>query len=103
MWPSGWELGLGIVVGLLYALFLPRTGRSPVAGGLVAGAILYVLGFWALPLLFPAWLAPFRMPLAETALEAVLHAFYGWVFGASYARLSRASGGVRHGRVDPRR
>ncbi|MBW3570503.1 MAG: hypothetical protein KY467_05310 [Gemmatimonadetes bacterium] len=92
----GMHLALGILVGVLYAVLLPRTGLSPVAGGLVTGAILYGLGFWALPLLFPAWLAPFWLDPTGRALQAVAHAFYGWVLGVAYTRLAR------HGR-DPSR
>lgn len=82
------HLGLGIVVGLVYAALLPRLGISPVAGGLIAGAVLYGLGFWALPLLFPAWLAPFWLPPVGRALQAMAHAVYGIVFGWSFRRFN---------------
>lgn len=83
------HLGLGILVGLLYAALRPRLGVSPVAGGLITGGILYALGFWILPLAFPEWLAPFSLPPMEKMLEAVTHAVYGWVFGVVFARLTR--------------
>lgn len=82
------HLWLGILVGLLYAALLPRLGLSPLAGGLIAAAILYALGFWALPLFFPAWLAPFWLPPVGRALQAAAHAVYGVVFGLSYRRLA---------------
>lgn len=83
------HLVLAIIVGALYAALLPRTGLSPIAGGLVTAAILYTLGFWALPLLFPGWLAPFWLPPTGRALQAVAHAVYGTVFGWTYGRLAR--------------
>ncbi|MFW6084483.1 MAG: hypothetical protein ACODAA_04660, partial [Gemmatimonadota bacterium] len=58
------HLWLGVLVGLLYAALLPRLGVSPLGGGLIAGLVLYLLGFWVLPQLYPDWLAPFRLPLA---------------------------------------
>lgn len=82
------HLGLGILVGLLYAALRPRLGVSPVAGGLITGGILYALGFWILPLAFPEWLSPFWLPPTEKMLEAVTHAVYGWVFGVVFARLT---------------
>lgn len=81
------HLGLGILVGVIYAALLPRLGISPIAGGLIAGALLYALGFWVLPLLFPDWLAPFWLPPLEKVLEVVSHAVYGVVFGYAYGRL----------------
>ncbi|HEV2149697.1 MAG TPA: hypothetical protein VGR37_20015 [Longimicrobiaceae bacterium] len=83
------HLGLGIVVGLVYAALLPRLGISPLVGGLIAGAVLYGLGFWLLPLLFPAWLAPFWVPPVEKGVQAATHAVYGVVFGWAYRRLAR--------------
>lgn len=82
------HLSLGILVGLIYTALLPRVGVSPVAGGLIAGAMLYVLGFWLLPLLFPVWLAPFWLPPMGKILQAVAHAVYGVVFGLAYRRLA---------------
>jgi hypothetical protein len=80
--------GLGIIVGVLYALLLPRLRLTPIAGGLLAGAVLYVLGFLILPAAFPEWLAPFRVPLVMHLIEVVTHAIYGVVFGWSYLRLA---------------
>lgn len=85
------HLLLAILVGVIYAGLLPRLGLSPIAGGLITGAVLYVIGFWALPLLFPSWLAPFWLPPTGRALQAVAHAVYGAVFGFSYRRLVRAT------------
>lgn len=82
------HLWLAILVGLVFAALLPRLRISAVVGGLIAGAVLYVLGFWILPTLFPHWLDPFWLPPLENALQAVAHAIYGWVFGASYERLT---------------
>jgi hypothetical protein len=50
--------------------------------------VLYLLGFWALPLLFPVWLSPFWLPPMGRALQAVAHAVYGVVFGVAYRRLT---------------
>lgn len=83
------HLAMGILVGLIYAALLPRLGLSPVAGGLITAAVLYAMGFWLLPLLFPVWLAPFWLPPAGKMLQAVAHAVYGMVFGLVYRR-SRA-------------
>jgi hypothetical protein len=81
------HLWLGILVGLVYATQLPRLGISPVTGGLIAGAVLYGLGFWLLPQLFPRWLAPFWLPPTGRLLQAVAHLVYGLVFGYAYRRL----------------
>jgi hypothetical protein len=81
------HLWLGILVGVTYAALLPRLRISPVMGGLIAAAVLYALGFWTLPLLFPRWLAPFWLPPTDRLLQAVAHAVYGWVFGYAYMRL----------------
>lgn len=81
------HVGLGVLVGLIYAALLPRLGISPIAGGIVAGTVLYALGFWALPLMFPAWLAPFWLPATDRMLQAVAHAAYGVVFGLTFQRL----------------
>lgn len=83
------HLSLAVLVGLIYAALLPRIGVSPIAGGLITGAVLYALGFWILPLTFPQWLAPFWLPSVGRALQAVAHAVYGWAFGAAFARLAR--------------
>lgn len=82
------HVSLGILVGLIYARLLPFFAISPVTGGLITGALLYVLGFWALPLLFPEWLAPFWLPPTGKVLEAVAHVVYGVVFGAAFRRLA---------------
>lgn len=79
---------LGVLVGVIYAALLPVLGLAPVLGGLLAGAVLYALGFWVLPLLFPAWLAPFWLPPSGRALQAVAHAVYGVTFGLAYRRLA---------------
>ncbi len=83
------HLWLGILVGLIYAALLPRLGISPIASGLITGAVLYLLGFWILPLLFPLWLAPFWLPPVGRILQAVAHVVYGVVFGLAYRRLAR--------------
>ncbi len=82
------HVGLAVLVGVVYAALLPRVGVSPVAGGLIAGAVLYALGFWILPLSFPTWLAPFWLPPAGKALQAVAHAVYGVAFGVAFRRLA---------------
>ncbi len=82
------HLFLGILVGVVYAVLLPRLRVSAIAGGLITGAVLYALGFWILPLLFPVWLAPFWLPPMQKIMQAVAHAVYGWVFGYAYRRLS---------------
>ena len=81
------HLLMSVVVGVIYATLLPRLRISPVAGGLITGAVLYTLGFWVLPLLFPAWLLPFWLPPTGKLLQAVAHAGYGWVFGRTFAWL----------------
>jgi hypothetical protein len=85
------HLWLGILVGLVYAALLPRLGLSPLVGGLITGLVLYALGFWLLPLLFPAWLAPFWLPPTGRLLQAVAHLVYGAVLGWTYRRLLRVS------------
>ncbi len=82
------HLSLGILVGLIYAALLPRLRISAIAGGLITGAVLYALGFWILPLLFPVWLAPFWLPPMQKMMQAVAHAVYGWLFGYAYSRLT---------------
>jgi predicted permease len=82
------HLWLAILVGLIYAALLPRLGLSPVVGGFVAAAILYLLGFWILPILFPTWLSPFWLPPTDKLLQVMAHAVYGWVFGAAYSHLT---------------
>lgn len=77
---------LGVLVGIIYAALLPRLGVSPLVGGLITGAVLYLLGFWILPLLFPVWLAPFWLPATGKLLQAMAHAVYGLVFGWVYGR-----------------
>lgn len=81
------HLWLGILVGLVYTALLPLLGISPLQGGLLAGAVLYGLGFWALPLLLPHWLAPFWLPATDRLLQALAHAVYGVVFGLTFERL----------------
>lgn len=88
------HLWMGILVGLVYAALLPRLGVSAVAGGLIAGAVLYALGFWVLPLLFPERLAPFWLPPTGRALQAAAHAVYGLVLGLAYRRLARVPEGA---------
>lgn len=85
------HVGLAVLVGVVYAELLPRVGVRPVAGGLIAGAVLYGLGFWILPLSFPSWLAPFWLPPTGKVLQAVAHAVYGVAFGLAFRRL--AAGG----------
>lgn len=82
------HLVMGVLVGVIYAAVLPRMGVSPVVGGLITGGVLYALGFWILPLLFPVWLAPFWLPPTGKLLQAAAHVVYGVVFGAAYRRLS---------------
>jgi hypothetical protein len=99
MEPPGWvpgdvllgvamHAGLGILVGVVYAVLLPRLALAPIAGGVIAGAVLYVLGFVVLPALFPEWLAPFRVPPVMHAVEIVMHGIYGIVFGLAFRRLT---------------
>lgn len=83
------HLWLGILVGVVYAAFLPRLRISPMAGGLLAGVVLYALGFWTLPLLFPGRLSPFWFPPVGRALQAVAHVVYGVVFGWTFGTLAK--------------
>lgn len=97
MRPTGWvpadvllggamHVGMAILVGILYAILLPRLGISAVAGGLLAGAVLYLFGFLVLPAVFPDWLAPFRLTPIRHLVEIAMHGAYGLVFGWSYRR-----------------
>lgn len=79
---------LGVLVGAVYGALLPRLGPSPIAGGLMTGAVLYGFEFWLLPHLFPARLAPFGLPPAGRALQAVAHVVYGVVLGVAYRRMA---------------
>jgi hypothetical protein len=99
MQPPGWvpedvllgiamHVGLGFLVGLVYALLLPRLDVTPVTGGLIVGAVLYVLGFLVLPRIFPEWLAPFQVPPVMHGIEIVMHAVYGVIFGWTYQWLT---------------
>lgn len=83
------HLMMGIVAGLLYAALLPRLRLNPVTGGVVTGMVLYVLGFWVLPLLFPHRLAPFWLPATEKLLQAGSHLIYGIVFGVAFRAIAR--------------
>jgi hypothetical protein len=83
------HIWLSVLVGLVYAALLPPLGVTPLIGGLIAGVVLYALGFRALPRLYPAWLAPFWLPPAGRALQAGAHIVYGLVFGLTYRRLAR--------------
>lgn len=85
------HLFLALLVGVIYAVALPRIGISPITGGLIAGAVLYLLGFWILPLAFPSWLAPFWLPPTGRALQAAAHAVYGAAFGLAYRKLAGPS------------
>ncbi len=100
--PHGWVLedvllgaamhaGLAILVGICYAVLLPRLAVSAVIGGLMAGAALYVLGFLVLPAVFPEWLAPFRVSPVMHLAQIAMHAGYGFVFGWSYRRTADRS------------
>ncbi|CAN5861508.1 hypothetical protein BH20GEM3_BH20GEM3_04470 [soil metagenome] len=82
----GMHVALGILVGVVYAVLLPRLGVSPIVGGLIAGAVLYLLGFVLLPAVFPDWLAPFRVPPLMHVIEIITHAVYGVVFGLAFRR-----------------
>jgi hypothetical protein len=82
------HVALAIVVGLVYATLLPRLRLHAVAGGIITGAILYGLGFWLLPILFPRWLAPFWLPASGKLLEAMAHAVYGVALGLAFGRLA---------------
>ncbi len=100
MQPPGWvpgdvllggamHAGMAILVGVLYAVLLPRIGVSAVAGGLITGVALYVLGFLVLPAIFPEWLAPFRVSPIMHLVEIAQHGIYGLVFGWSYRWMTR--------------
>ena len=97
--PPGWipgdvatglamHVAFAVVVGAAYGALLPRLGLAPIPGGLIAGAVLYLLGFWMLPLLFPGWLSPFWLPPEGKLLQAMAHAVYGVAFGVAFRRLT---------------
>lgn len=81
------HIAVAILVGLAYARLLPRLDLSPLAGGMLAAALLYGFGFWILPRLFPQWLQPFLLSRGELALQALAHLVYGLVLAVVYARL----------------
>lgn len=81
---------LAVIVGVIYTALLRRIGVSPISGGLITAAVLYLLGFWALPLAFPTWLAPFWLPPTGRALQAAAHGAYGVVFGFAYGRFTES-------------
>lgn len=83
------HLWMAVLVGLVYAALMPRLGVSPITGGLIAAAVLYAMGFWLLPHLFPRQLAPFWLPPLDRLLEAVTHVVYGVVFGLAFRRQIR--------------
>lgn len=88
LWGLLMHVLFGILVGLLYAFLLPRLGLAPLAGGLVTAALLYLFGFWILPLAFSDWLSPFWLPPMGRALQSIAHIVYGIVFGVSFRGLS---------------
>lgn len=90
---------LSVVVGLIYAFLLPRLGLSPLAGGLLTAGLLYLFGFWILPLVFSDWLSPFWLPPMGRVLQFIAHAVYGVVFGVSFHRLARSHGNGKYGNL----
>lgn len=76
------------LIGVLYGLLLRPLRLSPLTGGLLAGGLLYLFGFWLLPALFPEWLEPFRLPVAGKVMQALAHLIYGFALGLFFARQS---------------
>jgi hypothetical protein len=80
-----------MLAGELYAVLLPRLKLTPVQGGLVTGGVFYALGSYILPGAFPEWVAPMKKSLKEKVMTAVVHAFYGVVFGLAYGALTETT------------
>lgn len=81
------HVAFALIIGLAFARGLSRLRLSPLAGGLLTGALLYAFGFWILPRLFPQWLAPFLLAPAELSLQALSHLIYGLVLVLVYSHL----------------
>jgi hypothetical protein len=77
-----------VIAGVLYAALLPRLHLSPVQAGLVAGGVLYALGSYILPATLGEWVQPMVKSPREKAMTAVMHAFYGVVFGLAFKQLT---------------
>jgi hypothetical protein len=80
-----------VIAGGLYAALLPRLQLTPVQGGLVTGGVLYALGSYILPGTLGDWVEPMKKSPKEKAMTAVVHAFYGVVFGLTYKNLIERS------------
>jgi hypothetical protein len=78
------HLTYSVIAGGLYAALLPRLRLTPVQGGLVTGGVLYALGSYILPETLGEWVEPMQKSPKEKAMTAVVHAFYGVVFGLTY-------------------
>lgn len=80
-----------VIAGGLYAALLPRLRLTPIQGGLVTGGVLYALGSYILPETLGEWVEPMQKSPKEKAMTAVMHAFYGVVFGLTYKNLIKRS------------
>lgn len=78
------HLVLGVLVGVAYAELLRRFPLPPVVAGLLAGGLLYTLGTYVLPELFPYWFSPMEKGPRERGMAAATHALYGLAFGLLY-------------------
>jgi hypothetical protein len=85
------HLTYSVIAGGLYAALLPRLQLTPVQGGLVTGGVLYALGSYILPGTLGDWVEPMKKSPKEKAMTAVVHAFYGVVFGLTYKNLIERS------------
>lgn len=80
-----------LIAGGTYAALLPGLRLTPVQGGLVTGAVLYALGSYILLGTLGEWMAPMKKSPKGKAVAAVMHAFYGVVFGLAYHQLTKRS------------
>lgn len=78
-----------VTVGGLYAALLPQLRLTPIQGGLVTGSVLYALGSYILPATLGGRVEPMKKSPKEKAMAAVMHAFYGVVFGLAYGQLTK--------------
>ena len=78
---------LSVLVGAAYVELLKRSNLSPVAGGVITGEVLYTLGTYILPNVFPRWLSPMAKSKKERVVAAGTHALYGITFGLFYQAL----------------
>lgn len=85
------HVAYNVIAGGIYAALLPRLRFTPVQGGLLTGGVLYLLGTFVLPAALGEWVAPMQKSPKVKTMAAVMHAFYGVVFGLAYRKLTKRS------------